>query len=177
MWPVAELRFPYRLTENDPIWCHWRANTDEFPYVRTKFLTDFVWWYLIRFPLLIQSNKLLQFVDNHWCYELIYQTFSCICTQIITSNTDSKWAMFSLSERTAHRAKHYTLVDGIAKMLVPLWGTQLRKLSIISMNRTCSVAREPLVALRQYSLRNRFLWSWDISSNTLQKYSIVWWLR
>jgi len=70
-----------------------------------------------------QSNQisLPQFVGNHWCYELIYQTCSYISAHIvhwITSNTQSKWAMFSLSERTAHRASHYTLVGGISKILV-----------------------------------------------------------
>jgi len=39
--------------------------------------------------------------------------------------------MVSLSERMAHRASHYTLVGGIAKITVPYKGTQLRKLSVI----------------------------------------------
>jgi len=38
--------------------------------------------------------------------------------------------MFSLSERMAHRASHYTLVDGKAQSRISKRGTQLRKLPI-----------------------------------------------
>ena len=49
------------------------------------------------------------------------QTFSYISTKIvrwITSNTDPKWARFSLSEWTDHQASHYMLVGGNAEIPV-----------------------------------------------------------
>jgi len=40
--------------------------------------------------------------------------------------------MFALSERTTHRASHYTSVGGIAKILVSEQGTQVLKLSNVA---------------------------------------------
>ena len=42
-----------------------------------------------------------QFVINHWCFELIYQTYSHTSTHIvhwITSNSNPQWTKFTLSE-------------------------------------------------------------------------------
>lgn len=55
------------------------------------------------FFFLVQSNKFAA-AYRHWCSELIYRTD--ICTHFVrwtTSYTDPKWAMFSLSERTAYQ--------------------------------------------------------------------------
>jgi len=49
---------------------------------------------------------------------------------LITNDTNLKKAMFSLSERTAHRANHDALVGEITTIPVPQWGTQLCILSI-----------------------------------------------
>ena len=100
-----------------PKWCHWRTN------VRTM-ISDTI------FSFQFNQLSLPQLRGNHWCYALIYYTFSYFCTHIVhwtTNNTDLKWTKFSLSEQTAHCAIH-DMLGGITKIPVPLWGTQLRQL-------------------------------------------------